>query len=94
MTDIVSLARVSVNDPDWPNKVKAGRVGDIVRSTRCCNCPLSIFEATKVSCTVNPTTGYEKYMPEYWPVNSPGKCHKVDKFLARQEGLYDKGTRL
>jgi 2,4-dienoyl-CoA reductase-like NADH-dependent reductase (Old Yellow Enzyme family) len=89
VTDIVSLARAVVADPDWPNKVKAGRVKDIVRCTRCCNCLLSIFEATKVSCTVNPLAGYEKYLPEYWPVNSPKMGKKVDKFLKKREGLYE-----
>jgi len=89
VTDIVSLARASVADPDWPNKVKAGRVKDIVRCTRCCNCLLSIFEATKVSCSVNPMAGYEKYLPEYWPVNSPKKHKKIGKFLEKRAGLYE-----
>ncbi len=89
VTDIVSLARASVADPDWPNKVKAGRANDIVRCTHCCNCLLSIFEATKVNCLVNPIVGYEKYMPEYERVNSPKMRKRIDKFLKKREGLYE-----
>ncbi len=89
VTDIISLARALVADPDWPKKVRAGRVKDIVRCTRCCNCLLSIFEATKVSCTVNPLVGYEKYMPENWPVNSPRRRSKIERFLDRRGGLED-----
>jgi len=89
VTDIVSLARAVIADQDWPNKVKAGRVKDIVKCTRCCNCLLSIFEATKISCTVNPTVGYEKYLPELWRVNSPTYGLKVERFLKKRAGLYD-----
>jgi 2,4-dienoyl-CoA reductase-like NADH-dependent reductase (Old Yellow Enzyme family) len=89
VTDIVSLARAVVADPDWPNKVKAGRINDIVRCTRCAQCLLNIFEAKKLSCTVNPLVGYEKYMSELWRINSPIYQKRIQKFLKKREGLYN-----
>lgn len=85
--DIVSFGRQSIADPDWPNKVKAGRIKDIVRCQRCNECVISIFDAKKVYCQVNPTAGYEKYIPELWRINSPAMQKKVKKFMKKREDL-------
>ncbi len=86
--DIVSLGRQSIADPDYPNKLKAKRKGDIVKCIRCNECVISIFDGKKVSCQVNPTAGYEKYLPELWRINSPKMQKKVAKFMKKKEGLY------
>jgi 2,4-dienoyl-CoA reductase-like NADH-dependent reductase (Old Yellow Enzyme family) len=87
--DIVSFGRQAIADPDWPNKVKAGRTKDIVKCIRCNECVISIFDGKKVYCSVNPTAGYEKYMPELWRINSPAMRKKVDKFSSKRAGLYE-----
>lgn len=87
--DIVSLGRAIIADPDWANKVKADRAKDIVKCVRCGECCFGIFDLKKVGCTMNPTAGYEKYMPELWRVNSPRMQKRIRKFMEKREGLYD-----
>jgi 2,4-dienoyl-CoA reductase-like NADH-dependent reductase (Old Yellow Enzyme family) len=56
---------------------------------RCNECVISIFDGKKVNCAMNPTAGYEKYMPELWRTNSPAMQSKVDKFTRKRAGLYE-----
>jgi 2,4-dienoyl-CoA reductase-like NADH-dependent reductase (Old Yellow Enzyme family) len=86
-TDLVMLGRQAIADPFWPAKVKAGRVQDIVKCTRCNNCLMNLFEHKWLRCTVNPTAGFERYLPELWRINAPAMKDKVEKFMARAEGL-------
>jgi 2-enoate reductase len=60
-TDFVAIGRPLLADPDWPNKVKAGRLDDI-RPCIGCNeaCIGRGYEMKYLSCTVNPLTGMEK----------------------------------
>ncbi len=81
--DIVSHARESMADPEWPNKVKEGRTSEILKCTRCDWCAgMGTFGGTWSTnrCTVNPNSGFEQYMPECWP--KPNKV-KVPETLAR-----------
>jgi 2,4-dienoyl-CoA reductase-like NADH-dependent reductase (Old Yellow Enzyme family) len=87
ITDLVMLGRQAIADPFWPAKVKAGRVQDIVKCTRCNNCLMNLFEHKWLRCSVNPTAGFERYMPELWRVNAPAMKDKVEKFMAKAEGL-------
>ncbi len=64
--DIVSLGRQMIADPDWGVKVAEGRSGDIVRCKRCNECLIRANMGLPVRCVINPNTGREKYMPEYW----------------------------
>jgi len=68
---IIALGRQSIADPDWPNKVKEGRIKDIVKCLRCnkgCCLPYGIFfEGMSCRCMVNPHMGKEKYQMENWP---------------------------
>lgn len=86
-TDIVMMGRQAIADPFWPAKVKAGRGGDIVKCARCNTCYINLFEHKWLRCEVNPTAGFEKYMPELWRLNAPGLKSKVDKFMKKAEGL-------
>jgi len=59
--DFVALARPLLADPDWPNKVKEGRLDDI----RPClgdaeGCAGRLMAGKYISCTVNPQTGNER----------------------------------
>ncbi|MFC1966782.1 FAD-dependent oxidoreductase, partial [Chloroflexota bacterium] len=61
--DFISLGRALLADPEWPNKVKEGRLGDI----RPCladgdGCHGRIRQGKYLSCTVNPATGMEREM--------------------------------
>ncbi|MFC2020156.1 FAD-dependent oxidoreductase, partial [Chloroflexota bacterium] len=59
--DFIALGRALIADPDWPNKVKKGRVEDI----RPCigdseGCSGRLLTAKACSCTVNPSAGMER----------------------------------
>jgi len=60
--DLISMGRASIADPDLPNKVKEGRLGDINYCVACLQGCLKNGAAalSDVSCLVNPLTGREK----------------------------------
>ncbi len=68
-TDMISLGRALLADPYWPQKVKEGKVNEIVKCTRCGWClGMGILAAQGIlSCIENPNYGREQYMPEFWP---------------------------
>ncbi|MBI2854149.1 MAG: FAD-dependent oxidoreductase [Chloroflexi bacterium] len=59
--DFIALGRALLADPEWPNKVKDGRLSDI---RPCVGCHEGCFGRTRdrkyISCAVNPATGIEK----------------------------------
>jgi len=59
--DMISLGRQTFADPDWVNKVKAGK--KIRRCQRCNRCLLRTAQGLPVRCILNPETGFEKYDP-------------------------------
>lgn len=70
--DIVQFGRQSIADPQFANKLREGRRED-VRPCIVCNeeCIGRIFgRLTQLSCTVNPSVGFESYM-EVKPVSKP-----------------------
>lgn len=70
--DIVQFGRQSIADPQFANKLREGRRED-VRPCIVCNeeCIGRIFgRLTQLSCTVNPSAGFETYM-EVKPVSKP-----------------------
>ncbi|MBI2831521.1 MAG: FAD-dependent oxidoreductase [Chloroflexi bacterium] len=61
--DFICLGRALLADPDWPNKVKEGKLEDI----RPCigdheGCSSRIAQNKYISCVVNPVTGMEKQL--------------------------------
>jgi len=72
-TDMISLGRQSLADPDWPNKVKEGKVDAINRCKRDNICDVcSRFGYLNMRCTVNPEVGFEQYIPELFPRRRAG----------------------
>lgn len=71
-TDMISLGRQALADPDWPNKVKEGKLDEIIRCKRDMICIRRVDRTLYPRCTVNPELGFEQYMPEL--------------FLKRREG--------
>lgn len=58
--DMVGLARPLIADPDWPNKVKAGKLDEIQPCIACNQgCFDNVFVGQAVTCLVNPHAGYE-----------------------------------
>ncbi|MDF1552928.1 MAG: NADH:flavin oxidoreductase [Deferrisomatales bacterium] len=68
-TDMISLGRQAIADPEWPNKVKEGRIDEIVRCTKDNACvTLGIWGAQiGMRCTQNAHYGKEQYVPEFNP---------------------------
>lgn len=59
--DFIALARYLLADPDWPNKVKNGRIEDIIPCLGCHEgCIARVRKYQHISCAVNPATGVEK----------------------------------
>lgn len=65
--DMVSLSRGLLADPQWPNKVREGRVDDIQKCLLCNSCLRFLFEGYHTRCVVNPNVGRERFIPEYFP---------------------------
>ena len=66
MTDMVSLGRALLADPEWANKVQSGRLSEIRKCTRCnIGCFARLFKGLRAQCVLNPETGLEKYNPAY-----------------------------
>lgn len=61
--DMISMARASLADPDFPNKVKVGRTDDIIRCVGCLQMCLGAKPGAGIGCMLNPMTGREwKYL--------------------------------
>ncbi|MFA5853875.1 MAG: FAD-dependent oxidoreductase [Patescibacteria group bacterium] len=58
--DFVAVGRTLLADPEWPNKVKGGRLDEINPCIACNQgCISRLFAQQDVWCTVNPETGRE-----------------------------------
>lgn len=69
--DLVSMGRASIADPEFPNKVRAGRFDDIIYCIGCLQgCIESIRTWVPFQCLVNPVTGRER---EYETTPAPVK---------------------
>jgi 2-enoate reductase len=59
--DFVALARYLLADPDWPQKVKEGRIEDLIPCLGCHEgCIARVRKYQHISCAVNPATGVER----------------------------------
>jgi len=65
-TDMVSLARGLLADPEWARKVSQGQASEIVKCTRCNFCMSREAVGLPARCPLNPNSGRERYMPQYW----------------------------
>lgn len=72
-TDLVSLCRPLIADPDWANKVANGGEGQIRKCTRCLACLQRMRRGLGLRCEVNREVGQERYMPEYYRISAPFK---------------------
>ncbi len=58
--DFVAIGRALLADPEWPLKVKEGRLDDIRTCIGCNECFRRLLENKYLSCAVNPAAGMEK----------------------------------
>ena len=71
-TDLISLGRQLLIDPEWANKAYNGQ--KFRKCTRCCECLGRTAVGLPVRCLHNRDLGREKYMPEYWrPTREKGR---------------------
>ena len=59
--DVIAMGRASLTDPEFPNKVRAGRIDEIVSCVGCSQgCTGNIKRgSTPIECLVNPILGHE-----------------------------------
>ncbi|NLL38440.1 MAG: FAD-dependent oxidoreductase [Clostridiales bacterium] len=70
--DFVGLARALLADPEWVNKVRTGKIEDIVPCVRCMQCINRVFFGQYAACSVNPVLGKE-YLSPIAKTNRPKK---------------------
>ncbi len=63
--DISALGRQLFIDPEYPNKVMEGRIGDILRCSRCNTCLVRCLSGLPPACPFNPNLGREYALDEY-----------------------------
>lgn len=94
--DFVAVGRGFLADPQWPNKVKAGKLDDINFCTTCQACIDRLFAQLDVQCMVNPWCGREKEL-EAKPAARPKKVMIVGGGPAGMEAAWvaaDRGHRV
>ena len=72
-TDMVSLCRPLIADPEWVNKVAAGQEKKIKKCIRCLGCLQRTRRSLGLRCEVNREVGQERYNPEYHRISAPFK---------------------
>jgi 2,4-dienoyl-CoA reductase-like NADH-dependent reductase (Old Yellow Enzyme family) len=80
-TDMISLGRQGLCDPDWPNKAREGRIKDIQRCIKCGTCLSRLRLGIPVACPYNPNLGRERFVPEYWPPPAPPRKRKQEEVM-------------
>ncbi|MFC2057030.1 FAD-dependent oxidoreductase [Chloroflexota bacterium] len=83
--DVVSLCRQLVCDPDWPNKIKEGRIDDIIPCIACGWC-MHVKGGLPIACTMNPQAPY-MMGPEAREKLKMTEAKKVKKVLVAGGGL-------
>ena len=59
-SDLITLGRPLVADPEWVNKVQSGRYADIRPCVSCCiGCHNNVLKGKPMSCILNPLVGKE-----------------------------------
>ncbi len=70
-TDMVSLCRPLIVDPEWPNKVANGEEKKIRKCIRCLGCLQRTRRALGLRCEINREVGQERYNPKYQRSSGP-----------------------
>lgn len=57
--DFIGIGRGLIADPEWPLKVKSGRIEEIRKCIACNDCRIAIHTPHPIRCAVNPVAGRE-----------------------------------
>lgn len=61
--DFVMLGRALIADPEWPEKARTGRAGEIRRCISCMHaCYGNLAKSQSIQCGLNPEAGYESIL--------------------------------
>lgn len=71
ITDMASLGRQAIADPDWPNKVKENKIEEIVKCRRCQQCVVRCLSNLFPRCIVNKEVGFEEFDLTLFPKRRP-----------------------
>jgi mycofactocin system FadH/OYE family oxidoreductase 2 len=72
--DMVAMTRAQIADPEFANKVREGREGEIYHCIRGNQgCIARVFKGLPIACTVNPAAGRERRFGVLTPAAMPGK---------------------
>jgi dimethylglycine catabolism A len=64
--DLISQGRQQIADPEWANKVREGRIDEIVKCTRCnLGCIGRFILGLPCRCIKNPEAGQERFIEKY-----------------------------
>jgi 2,4-dienoyl-CoA reductase-like NADH-dependent reductase (Old Yellow Enzyme family)/NADPH-dependent 2,4-dienoyl-CoA reductase/sulfur reductase-like enzyme len=89
--DFITMGRANIADPEFCNKVKEGRVDDIVRCFGCCQGCIDRYSrptADPISCTMNQSVGKEaEFAPKQ--TENPKKVLIVGGGIAGMEAAID-----
>ncbi len=70
--DMIALGRALLADPQWPEKVRSGRVTQIRPCIGCClGCINAVLSLEPGGCVVNPDVGREYLLKEVTPAKHP-----------------------
>jgi 2,4-dienoyl-CoA reductase-like NADH-dependent reductase (Old Yellow Enzyme family)/thioredoxin reductase len=58
--DFVEIGRALLCDPEWPKKVKEGKLDSILPCVSCIRCDERLFANKSIRCTLNATVGMER----------------------------------
>ena len=72
-TDMVSLGRAILADPEWVKKTHEGEYRKIVKCIRCLTCLRRTRNGLYIRCEVNPNLGVERYDPANYRLSAPHK---------------------
>ena len=70
-TDLVSLCRPLIADPEWTNKVYNGEEHRIKKCIRCLACLRRTRCGLGLRCEINREVGQERYIPKYYRTSAP-----------------------
>lgn len=82
--DMISLGRPLIADPEWPNKVKEGRIEEIMKCRLDYHCFYRLRWGLPARCTVNPNVGRERFIAEYSQLKTTTK--QIIRPALRQTG--------
>jgi 2-enoate reductase len=104
--DFIGLGRYLLADPEWPNKVRAGRTEDIIPCVGCHEgCIARVRRFQRIGCAVNPAAGVEKHLVIHRAIKrksvlviggGPGgmESARVSTLRGHQVTLWEKQDRL